>query len=105
MLAAMRRASSRVSRCAAERRPGSSSKHVGERLPVGVADDEASVRFLDGPGQREAALGHDPLVEIENEGAYVSSRVEGAQRGLIGRVMMEYALWSDSGQGTRSSGR
>jgi hypothetical protein len=44
------------------------------------------------PGRREAALGHDPLVEIEDEGAYVSSRVEGAQRGLIGRVMMEYAL-------------
>jgi hypothetical protein len=39
--------------------------------------------------RREAAGWHDPLVEIEDEGAYVSSRVEGAQRGLIGRVMME----------------
>jgi hypothetical protein len=29
--------------------------HVGERLPVGVADDEAGVRLLGGPGQREAA--------------------------------------------------
>ena len=35
MLAAMRRASSRVSRCAAERRPGSYSKiDVSERLPI-----------------------------------------------------------------------
>ena len=31
--------------------------HVGERLPVGVADDEAGVGLLDGPGRREAALG------------------------------------------------
>jgi hypothetical protein len=30
---------------------------VGERLPVGVADDEAGVGLLDGPGRREAALG------------------------------------------------
>jgi hypothetical protein len=29
---------------------------VGERLPVGVADDEAGVGLLDGPGRREAAL-------------------------------------------------
>jgi hypothetical protein len=27
---------------------------VGERLPVGVADDEAGVGFLDGPGGRKA---------------------------------------------------
>jgi hypothetical protein len=46
-------ASSRVSRYAAERRPGCSFEvDVGERLPVGVADDEAGVGFLDGPGQR-----------------------------------------------------
>ena len=32
--------------------------HVGERPPVGVADDEAGVGLLDGPGRREAALGH-----------------------------------------------
>ena len=30
---------------------------VGQRLPVGVADDEAGVGLLDGPGRREAALG------------------------------------------------
>ena len=30
---------------------------VGERLPVGVADDEAGVGFLDGPGRREVARG------------------------------------------------
>ena len=30
---------------------------VGERLPVGVADDEAGVGLVDGPGRREAALG------------------------------------------------
>jgi hypothetical protein len=28
---------------------------VSERLPVGVADDEAGVGLLDGPGRREAA--------------------------------------------------
>ena len=27
---------------------------VGERLPVGVADDEAGVRLLDGPGRQLA---------------------------------------------------
>jgi hypothetical protein len=30
----------------------------GQRLPVRVADDEAGVGFLDGPGRREAARGH-----------------------------------------------
>ena len=30
---------------------------VGERLPVGVADDEAGVGLLDGPGRREAGRG------------------------------------------------
>jgi hypothetical protein len=30
---------------------------VGERLPVGIADDEAGVGFLSGPGRREAACG------------------------------------------------
>ena len=30
---------------------------VGERLPVGVADDEAGVRLFGGPRRREAALG------------------------------------------------
>jgi hypothetical protein len=34
---------------------------AAECLPVGVADDEAGVGFLDGPGRREAALGHGPL--------------------------------------------
>jgi hypothetical protein len=35
---------------------------AGERLPVRVADDVAGVRLLGGPGRREAALGHGPLV-------------------------------------------
>jgi hypothetical protein len=30
---------------------------VGERLPVGVADDEARVGFLDGPGRRAPRQG------------------------------------------------
>ena len=52
----MRRASSFVSRLAAVRRPGSFLEiHVGERLPVLVADDEAGVGPLDGPRRREAA--------------------------------------------------
>ena len=34
---------------------------VSERLPVGVADDEAGFGFLGGPGGREAALGHGRL--------------------------------------------
>jgi hypothetical protein len=42
MLATMRRASSRVRRCAAERRPRLLLEiHVGERLPAVIADDEA----------------------------------------------------------------
>jgi hypothetical protein len=52
----IRRASSRVSRCAAERRPGSFLEiDVGQRLPVSVADDEAGVGLLAGP-QRRAGL-------------------------------------------------
>ena len=35
---------------------------VGERLSVGVADDEARFLLVDGPGRREATLGHGPLV-------------------------------------------
>jgi hypothetical protein len=48
-------------RCAAERRPGSSSKiDVGECVAVGVADDvavlaELHVGVIDRPGRREAA--------------------------------------------------
>jgi hypothetical protein len=30
---------------------------VGQRLPAGVADDEAGVGFFGGPGRREAARG------------------------------------------------
>ena len=35
---------------------------VSERLPVGVADDEAGVGFLDGPGRREVALRHSRYI-------------------------------------------
>ena len=45
MLAAMRRASSRVSSLAADAVRLLLEIDVGERLPVGVADDEAGVRF------------------------------------------------------------
>ena len=31
---------------------------VGERLPIGIADDEAGVGLLGGPGRREAARRH-----------------------------------------------
>jgi hypothetical protein len=56
MLAAIRRASSRVRRCAAERRSKLSLEiDVGERLPVGVADDEAGLLLVDQPGRRDAA--------------------------------------------------
>jgi len=36
--------------------PGPLGIDVGERLPAGVAHDEAGVGLLDGPGRREAAL-------------------------------------------------
>jgi hypothetical protein len=47
---AIRRASSLVSNLAADRRPGSS-----ERLSALIADEKASVQFLDGPRWREAS--------------------------------------------------
>ena len=53
MLAAMRRASSYVSRRAPPRLV--LEIDVGQRLPVGVTDDEAGLGLLDGPGRREAA--------------------------------------------------
>jgi hypothetical protein len=50
-------ASSRSNNFAADRRPGSSSKiAISELLAVGVAHDEASRLFLDGPRRREAAF-------------------------------------------------
>jgi len=60
-LTAMRRASSRVSSLAGERRPGSFLEiELPERLPGAVADDEAGVVcLLDRPGRREAAHGSD----------------------------------------------
>ena len=63
MLVAMRRASSRVSSLAAARLPGLALEvYVGERLPIGVADDQAppiqlGVGLVDGRRRREAALG------------------------------------------------
>ena len=59
MLAAIRRASSRVSKLAARAAAGVTLEiHLGERLAVVVADDEAgAVHFLDGPWRREAASG------------------------------------------------
>ena len=50
-MAAMRWASSRVRRCAAERRSRLLLEiDVGERLPAGVADDEADARSWEDPG-------------------------------------------------------
>jgi hypothetical protein len=45
--------------------------HVGQRLPVAVADDEAppiqlGVGLVDGPGRREAALRHGVNDEAAN---------------------------------------
>ena len=58
-LAAMRRASSLVSRFAVQRRPVSLHEvDVGQRLPVLVADDEAGVALVNGPRRREAARRH-----------------------------------------------
>ena len=58
-LAAIRRASSRVSSLAAERRPRLLLEiDVRERLSVTILHDETSLAFFDGPGRREAALGH-----------------------------------------------
>jgi hypothetical protein len=45
--AAIRRASSFVSSLAADRRPGSSSKKIGERSPFMVTHDKAGGLFLD----------------------------------------------------------
>ena len=58
--AGMRRASSRVSKLVAMRRPGSLLEiHVGERLAVVVLDDEAGgICLLNVPRRREPANGH-----------------------------------------------
>ena len=62
-LATLRRASSWPPRLLLE-------TEVGQRLPVGVADDEAppihlGVGLVDGPGQREAALRHGPRPGVD----------------------------------------
>ncbi len=74
MLAAMRRASSRVSSLAADSRPRLFLEvDVGQLLSGAVLHDEAGFQFLDGPGRRETAFrhwhwasqgGHDALREI-----------------------------------------
>jgi hypothetical protein len=59
MLAAMRRASSRVSSFAADRPAGLILEiDVGERLAGVILHNEAGVSFLDGPRRREAAGRH-----------------------------------------------
>ena len=56
MFAAIRRASSRVSSLAAERRPWLILDiDIRELLSVVIAHDEAGGLFLDGPGRRIAA--------------------------------------------------
>jgi hypothetical protein len=57
MFTAIRRASSRIIRCAAERRPRLVLEiHISQRMPVRVADDAAELggRVIDRPGRREA---------------------------------------------------
>jgi hypothetical protein len=62
---------------------------VGERLPLVIADDEAGVRLLGGPGRREAAgLRHGSVVTApparegnpSGSGRAVTARVRGAAR-------------------------
>jgi hypothetical protein len=55
-MAAIRRASSRVSMPAAVRRPRILAIHVGERRPVLIAHNEVCVGLFGGPWRREAAL-------------------------------------------------
>jgi hypothetical protein len=47
--------SSKMRNFAAAARPFLLEVNVSERLPVGVADDEAGVGLLDGSGRRESA--------------------------------------------------
>ena len=56
MLAAMRRASSRVSNGSRSPSRLILEIDVGERLPVSVADDKAGIGLFGGPRRREAAL-------------------------------------------------
>jgi hypothetical protein len=75
--------------------------NIGERLPVGVADDEAGVGLLGGPGRREAAcgrsgIGHDApiaryVVASGGSGASdaraaapILARVESGRQWLLG---------------------
>ncbi len=60
MFTAMRHASSRVSSLADASPRVLLVVDVGERLPVGVADDVAGLGFLGGPGRREAARPSSP---------------------------------------------
>ena len=54
----MRLASSRVSKLAADRRPGSSSEiEIAECVAGGVAHDVAGVMLVNGPRRREVVAG------------------------------------------------
>jgi hypothetical protein len=82
MFDAMRRGSSRVSRLAA---PAGLVLVVaiGQRLPVGVADDEAGIRLLDGPARREAAPGHtDPTRQFRQQASAASTDRSSGGRAL-----------------------
>jgi hypothetical protein len=56
MLAAMRRASSRVSSFAVDLRRLILEINIGELLAVVIADDETGVQFLDGPRRRGSGV-------------------------------------------------
>jgi hypothetical protein len=84
MLAAIRRASSRVISLVAARRPGSSSKiDIGERLTGLILHDETGFAFLDGPRRREAALGH--LLQSSSASRVTAGAATGSRRTVVSR--------------------
>jgi hypothetical protein len=77
---AMRRASSRVGKLAAVRRPGSLLEIDVGQLPVGVAHNEARLGFFGRPGRREAAALTHHVLPVHGRAASKISKAPGMTR-------------------------
>ena len=77
---------------------------AGERLPVGIADDEGGVRFLSYPRRREAALGQGstlllPVDDAEHQLQVLADARSTAAPQLLGYASAGSVSIPDSGLG------
>jgi hypothetical protein len=62
--------------------------HIGERMPVGVADDEAGVGLLDGPGRREAGRSTRRVAGVADDVSGQADPASGRRRQGDGKTLV-----------------